>query len=171
MSMVKDVSQVQQLIYQLEYLRDHQVEIGIFGDSDEGNDMLMIASVHEYGCRIQVTPRMRAFLHHIGIHLRPETTYIDIPERSYIRGTIDAKQAQIDEMTKDLVIGVVALRVSAHTALSRLGVYVTGWIQRYMTELSTPPNHPVTIERKGSSNPLIDTGRLRQSITWRVVPV
>lgn len=31
------------------------------------------------------------------------------------------------------------------------------------------PLSPVTIERKGSSRILEDTGRLRQSITWRVI--
>ena len=41
----------------------------------------------------------------------------------------------------------------------------------YLTDLKTPPLAESTIRRKGSSNPLIDTGQLRSSITWQVVPV
>lgn len=33
-----------------------------------------------------------------------------------------------------------------------------------------PPNSPTTIARKGSSHPLIDTGHMRQQITYRVRP-
>ena len=34
--------------------------------------------------------------------------------------------------------------------------------------LNSPPNKPSTVKNKGSSNPLIDTGLLRQSITYQV---
>lgn len=42
-----------------------------------------LAGIHEYGCRIRVTPKMRAFLHHQGLHLKDSTTEIVIPERSF----------------------------------------------------------------------------------------
>jgi len=36
-----------------------------------------------------------------------------------------------------------------------------------MTALDQPPNAPSTVARKrGSTNPLIDTGQLRRSIDW-----
>ncbi len=38
-------------------------------------------NVHEYGATITVTPRMRAFLHTIGIHLSKQKTAIRIPPR------------------------------------------------------------------------------------------
>jgi hypothetical protein len=38
-----------------------------------------------------------------------------------------------------------------------------------MTTLDSPPNAPATVEAKfGQDNPLIDTGRLRQSIDSEV---
>ncbi len=37
--------------------------------------------VHEFGATIAVTPKSRAFLHYIGIHLKKETTVIRIPPR------------------------------------------------------------------------------------------
>ncbi len=49
-----------------------------------------------------------------------------------------------------------------------MGAFAAGGVQTYMTELKTPPNSAYTIEQKGSSNPLIDTGALRASITWKI---
>ena len=43
-----------------------------------------------------------------------------------------------------------------------------GDIVESITQLDTPPNTPKTIARKGSSNPLIDTGFLRANVTFKV---
>lgn len=40
-----------------------------------------LLNIHEFGVTIVVTPRMRNFLHYIGIHLRADTTAIRIPPR------------------------------------------------------------------------------------------
>lgn len=50
----------------------------------------------------------------------------------------------------------------------QLGLVAAASVQQYMVDLRTPPNAPSTIERKGSSNPLIDTGELRQSVTYEI---
>ena len=51
----------------------------------------------------------------------------------------------------------------------QLGLLVQAAIQRRVVELRTPPNAPATIKAKKSSNPLIDTGLLLTSVTWRLV--
>jgi hypothetical protein len=53
-------------------------------------------------------------------------------------------------------------------ALNQIGVVAVAKTQQYMTELKTPPNAASTIAKKGSANPLIDTGALRQSITYSI---
>lgn len=53
-------------------------------------------------------------------------------------------------------------------ALNKVGVVAVGKVQKYMTDLRTPPNAPSTIKKKGSSNPLIDSGALRQSVTYKL---
>lgn len=40
--------------------------------------------------------------------------------------------------------------------------------QEVIEEWSTPPNSPVTIERKGFNNPLIDTGTMHDSVSWMI---
>jgi hypothetical protein len=43
-----------------------------------------------------------------------------------------------------------------------------GDIQHEITVLRHPPNAPATIRAKGSSKPLIDTGEMRQSVTYQI---
>ena len=61
------------------------------------------------------------------------------------------------------------MEMRTDTFFNTLGDYIAQQLQEYVTEVTTPPNHPFTIDRKGSSHPLIDSGRLRTSITFRVV--
>lgn len=53
-------------------------------------------------------------------------------------------------------------------ALEIIGQIAVGKVQDYMTNLSAPPNAKSTVAKKGSSNPLIDTGALRQSVTYSI---
>lgn len=53
-------------------------------------------------------------------------------------------------------------------ALEIVGQIAVGKVQQYMTDLQSPANAPSTIAKKGSSNPLIDTGALRQSVTYSI---
>ena len=52
--------------------------------------------------------------------------------------------------------------------LELMGVYMTNLIKERMAQGIKPSNSKITIERKGSSTPLIDSGQLRNSITYRV---
>lgn len=52
--------------------------------------------------------------------------------------------------------------------MEQVGAFAAGAVQQYMTDLKDPPNSPYTIGQKGSSNPLIDTGALRASVTYKV---
>jgi len=60
-------------------------------------------------------------------------------------------------------------KITGHAALDAIGGYAATHIQQFMVDLKHPPNAPITIARKGSSNPLIDTGQLMNSVTWQVV--
>ena len=41
-------------------------------------------------------------------------------------------------------------------------------VQTYITELKQPANLESTVRRKGSSNPLIDTGQMRQQVSFEL---
>ena len=127
-----------------------------------------LASIHEYGCRIRVTPRMRAFLHRKGLHLKASTTEIVIPERSFLRAGFDENNDRILKATEailpDVLIGTLSVEQYAET----VGLQLATAIKQYAVKLKSPPNHPFTVKQKGSSNPLVDTGDMINGITYEV---
>lgn len=71
--------------------RKFSIKVGIIGekareihpDSDLTNAEL--GAVHEFGATINVTKKMRNYLHSQGIHLNKDTTTVVIPTRSFLR--------------------------------------------------------------------------------------
>ena len=63
-----------------------------------------------------------------------------------------------------------ALPKEKEQILRKAGAFLEGAIKQKITQgdPSWPPLKPETIKRKGSSKPLIDTGKLRASITHKV---
>lgn len=68
----------------LRFLARDAVFVGVHRKSEDGTD---IAAIHEReeGTRIKVTPKMRAYLHAKGFHLKPETDELFIPGRPFIK--------------------------------------------------------------------------------------
>lgn len=145
---ITDTNNISRLKDVLKELKNYSVEVGIFG-SDE---YVMVASVHEFGATIQ----------------RGKGS-ISIPERSFLRTAFDEKNEQWASFFKSQLKHVLALQMDVKTLFNRLGARMVGDIQEKITDLDAPPNAPSTIAKKGSSNPLIDTGGLRMRITYRVV--
>lgn len=163
---IKDDNFVPDLLKEINKIIGKTIKVGIFGS--QGADILMIATVNEFGISINVTDKMRGYLAYKGLHLKKSTTTINIPERSYIRGGYDAKKKKIFDFAEKQLENVYSLNINAEQYMERLAIYCVGQIQDYMTSLKKPPNHPFTIQEKGSSNPLINTGRLRESITYKI---
>ena len=110
---------------------------------------------------------MRAYLHANGLHLSPNTKVIKIPERSFLRTGHDENADRIIKQTERALCQVSAGKMSIDDMLDLYGQQMATAIKKYMRDLQNPPNHPYTVEQKGSSNPLIDTGNLLGSITWK----
>ena len=118
-----------------------RVDIGVF--SDQGSDLVIYAASNEFGTST-------------------------IPERSYLRGSIDEKKRSIRKLTSKLAEKVIAGKMSKKEALEIIGQKAQGIVQGKMTRGPFTPITAATVARKGSTKPLIDTGRLRSSITFRV---
>lgn len=134
----------------------------------DGGENAYIASIQEYGVRIEITPKMRAWLHYNGLHVKKETKYIEIPERAFLRNGYDINIETITKKSSELMNEVIDGEMSAETFLAAIGTELRDAIKRYAIELKTPANHPFTIKRKGSSNPLVDTGQMIESIKYEV---
>ena len=91
-----------------------------------------------------------------------------IPERSYLRSTFDARRTDYERGLRAGLGRVVDGSSDIDTEFGRLGLVVAGDVQQTIATLTDPPLAEYTIRKKGSSKPLIDTGRLKQSIDHEV---
>lgn len=93
-----------------------------------------------------------------------------IPERSFIRGAFRDRREKLEAMLRRQVKGILSLQLTADQALGQLALFGAGAIKTYITHEGTfAALAPSTIEAKGSSKPLVDTGQLVGSITGAVV--
>lgn len=90
----------------------------------------------------------------------------NIPERPFMRRAND-KAADVLSPIIRREIDPQKMTVERQLA-ERLGLAMQGIIQQEIVDLRHPPNARQTILRKGSSNPLVDTGFMRRSVTYRV---
>lgn len=131
---------------QLRVLDNAFTLIGIQEGSDTpgGTSLALIAAANEFG-----------------------TKNGHIPERPWQRGWFDANRKRIEKFASNLYTRVLKGNITADRALKILGEWYTGELKKSVTQLKTPPNAPSTIQKKKSSNPLIDTGYMRNSITHK----
>lgn len=88
----------------------------------------------------------------------------NIPARPWLDVGVEQSNQEYLQLIKDGIED--GLEMSQ--ILEQLGVTAQASVQQYMVDLRTPPNAPSTVAAKKSSNPLIDTGELRQSVTYKV---
>jgi hypothetical protein len=93
-----------------------------------------------------------------------------IPQRSFIRAWFDEAVAsgEIADLLRSQLKLAVAGKLPLDQALERVALKCQASVQKRITKRIPPPLAQSTIDRKGSSVPLIDTGQLRASIRGRV---
>lgn len=156
------VNKIPELQTGLKGMKGKSVKIGAFK-----GDHAWLAGIHEYGVDIEVTPKMRAYLHTQGLHLKDSTTHIKIPERAFLRNGHDENAERIIKQTERLIPLVTSGKMSVDNILDECGRQFVTAIKEYMGQ--TKANHPFTIEQKGTSTPLTGTtGGLVNSIDWEV---
>lgn len=145
------------LVKRLENFGDPHVKVGILasGKANEtessGITMAELGTIHEFGA-----------------------PGANIPERSFIRQTFKLKQDEVIKVTETLAKNIVEKDMTLSKALDLLGAKGAAWIQdTIVKQLVTPKLEDSeagkrTIERKGSSSTLIDTGLLKNAMTWEV---
>lgn len=126
---------------ELKLIDKSYTQIGVQKDAGEedGQSIAAIAAYNEYGTD-------------------------NIPSRSFMRSTFDEQQVKLKAVIKKQHSLILKGERTVKRSLGLIGEYMEGAIKKKITDLKTPPNKPATIRAKGSSNPLIDTGRMRASI-------
>ena len=129
-----------------------QVQVGVVGSQastpvEPGSPLNMagLATIHEYGA-----------------------PSINIPERAPIRKTFAAKVSQLKQLKARLAKKVIEGNMTMREAHEAIGMYGAAEVKKTIIAGVDPPNAPSTIERKGSSKPLIHHGRLLNAYTHLV---
>ena len=121
----------------------NRVDIGIF--AKQGSDLVIQAASNEFG-----TSR--------------------IPERSHLRAGIDEGKEKIDKFIASSFNRILAGRSSKLIELGRLGLLGTSLVVGKINKGPFVKNATATIKaKKGSTKPLINTTRMRNSYTHRIV--
>lgn len=90
-----------------------------------------------------------------------------IPSRPFVRNSFDATNGWTSDTEK--IVGMVVDGVcNADKACNLLGNKAEGDIKKSITDGDYEKNAPSTVKHKGSNKPLIDTGRMRNSVKFEV---
>lgn len=134
------------------------VKVGFIGDSgnathkDSPLTVAGIAAIHEYGA--------------------PEQ---NIPERSFIRGTIEARSNEVQGFIDHQNKSVLLQKLNVREALGRLGLFAVALIKdRIVKEHIPPPLKESTIiaktrDGKTGEVPLVNTAQMLNSIRHEVI--
>jgi hypothetical protein len=129
----------------LKRLQDSSITVGVHKDAgsyENGETVVNVATYNEFG-----TP--------------------DIPERSFLRTTIQANRAkykhEFEKAYLEAIRGGMNLRASA----AFIGNVARDDIKQKITDIKEPKNAPRTIAKKGFDDPLIETRKMWASVKWK----
>lgn len=91
-----------------------------------------------------------------------------IPERPFMRNAMIDNRGKYEALMRADGARILKGQLTVEGALNRLGLMAVGDIKDSIGSNVPPPNAPSTVARKGSSRTLIDTGNMRQAVTFVV---
>jgi hypothetical protein len=129
----------------LSRMQSIQVRVGFSSDKvyPDGNQVAQVAADNEFGDSNR-------------------------PPRPFMRQSFENHKDRLENACMHLQ-GVVTDGGDLNAALDETGEFLVGLVQEEIVEGGFAPNAPYTIARKGSSQPLIDTGHMRQSVGYQIV--
>lgn len=111
----------------------------------DGTPVAMIAAVHEYGSPAQ-----------------------GIPERPFLRVAIQKNRNKYIRLNRINLVKMMRGQLQMQQALEQLGEMAKGDVVTEIRNGEFAPLKDATIKRKGSKQPLIDTGQMVQSMQWEL---
>lgn len=89
-----------------------------------------------------------------------------IPARPFLHPGVENSAPLFTKLAELMIPKVLTGEFAMRTLLEQMGNMAESSVKQAITDLKDPPNARSTIAKKGSDNPLIDTGNLRQSIRY-----
>ncbi len=149
---IKDIDRTPELITELTVLNAATVKVGVLGDSsknarhgEEGHATnAVIAAAHEFGTN-------------------------EIPRRPFLAPALDKGAKKITDAQAEMIGKVLDGSMQSEQALGLLGELGVSLIKAEIRNGPPPPLKPATVKEKGSSHPLIDSGQMLSSVTYKVL--
>lgn len=104
----------------------------------------------------------------VEIALYNELGTSTIPARPFFAQTVQVHEEEIREAAVSEAAKVLRGNEKAQQAFREIGTDVQKKVQKRIDEGQFVPNAPSTIKRKGHDHPLIDTGTMRDSISYTI---
>lgn len=136
----KAIKKIEQIAAEMK--KDGRVKIGLPKGSNnypDGTSVIMVGSVHEFGSPSR-----------------------NVPERSFLRSTMNENSRKYKAEMIDMGLSIATGKAKSEESLRLLGLMVESDVKDKITTIDSPPLK----SREG--NPLVDTGHLRQTITFEV---
>lgn len=165
---------------ELEKIQSGYVTVGIHEDAgmipDGDISMAHLGAVQHYGADINHPGGTRYVIGEDGM-----AKFVSNSFTGPVSGVTQAHQIKIPPRpwldvgvasgTKEYLAVIaegVEKGLSSNTILNQIGVEAVGHVQQYIRDLKSPPNANSTKRKKGSDNPLIDTGSMMQSVKYTI---
>lgn len=169
---VKRTTHVDLSKVQLSLRGPKKVKVGLVaGEADSDN--IMKGIWNEFGTRdrVAVTTASRSFVGPTIIGPSAGNTVAEIggiPERPFLRSAMRDNKGKYRDGMKASARKLLLGQTSLQTVLSKLGIMAKSDVDESISTWTTPGNSEVTIAIKGSSHPLIDTGEMKRSVSYKV---
>jgi len=133
------------------------------GTYGTGESVVSVGWKNELGSKESGLPSPITYKGHRG-----NVTVRSIPERSFMRSTFGENQQKWIQDVADNVQFLLDGTVKPQSFIESLGTVMETAIKQKIIDIHEPPNSQQVVDDKGSDHPLIDTGRMIQSITHEV---
>ena len=133
------------------------------GSYDTGESVVDVGFKNEYGSRELGIPSPISYDGH-----KSRVTVSAIPERSFMRSTFgDEHKGWAKDVADNIPLLLEGIS-KPDVLIGTMGAIMERAIKAKIRSINTPENSPQVQTDKGSNNPLIDTGKMIQSITHEV---
>lgn len=153
------------IVNEIEKLSNSYVKIGVFADEKTQSQVQINSNTGKQ--RVKKANMSMAEIANANEYGR--TGPPRVPARSFVRSTYDENLQKLLRLQSKEYDKIIEGKTTVYQSLSAQGLWMQDLIKQKITTLRIPPNSPYTIAQKGSSNPLIDFGQLRKSISYEVV--